>query len=416
MGRPTALALAALLTAALGCNDDTESPAEPVAPPNAETASATAALAFRQVSAGGIHSCAVTGDDKAYCWGDAGQGELGNGTLYGPETCDEGVYGCSSRPVAVLGGLRFKNVSAGWYFTCGVATDARAWCWGSNWTGQVGDGSTTQRLKPVAVLGGHLFRQVSAGIDHACGLTTDNRIYCWGYNANGELGDGTRTTRLAPRLVAGGRTWRLVSAGGQHTCGLTTDDRAYCWGDNSEGQLGDSTTAPRRLVPVLVAGGRSFAQLGSGDFHTCAVTVGDRGFCWGLGEQGQLGNGGTARARWPKAVAGGLALGRITGGRFFTCAETTGHKAYCWGLNSEGQLGIGTLSGPDACSLGACSTRPLAVAGGRSFAQVDAGGLHVCARTGGDVAYCWGDSFYGQTGTGVIFFDEKTPKAVLGPI
>jgi alpha-tubulin suppressor-like RCC1 family protein len=143
--------------------------------------------------------------------------------------------------------------------------------------------------------------------------------------------------------------------------------------------------------------------------------MGERGFCWGSGQQGQLGTGGTARARWPRAVAGGLALDRVSAGRFFTCAETTGNTAYCWGLNSDGQLGTGTLTAPSACPLGPCSTRPLAVAGGRSFVQVDAGGLHACARTGADQAWCWGDSFYGQAGTGAIFWDEKAPRAVLGP-
>ena len=93
MGRPTALALAALLTAALGCNDDTESPAEPVAPPNAETASVTAALSFRQVSAGGIHSCAVTGDDKAYCWGDSFYGQTGTGVIFFDEKTPKAVLG-----------------------------------------------------------------------------------------------------------------------------------------------------------------------------------------------------------------------------------------------------------------------------------------------------------------------------------
>jgi alpha-tubulin suppressor-like RCC1 family protein len=414
MGRPS-VAFAALLAAALGCNDESDSATAPAIPPSAATAAPAAALTFRQVSGGGIHTCGVTTGDKAYCWGVGALGELGNGTQAGPERCDAGPGGCSRRPVAVLGGIAFRNVSAGWYFTCGVATDGRAWCWGSNWSGQLGDGSTTGRVRPVAVHGGHLFRQVSAGTDHACALAIDDRIWCWGHNGDGELGDGTRTTRLAPRSVAGGRSWRLVSAGGQHTCGLATDGRAWCWGDDSEGQIGDSTTAARRLTPARVAGGRSFAQLSAGDYHTCAVTVGARAFCWGMGTMGQLGNGGTARARWPRAVAGGLALDRVSAGRFFTCGETTGNQAYCWGLNSDGQLGIGTLSGPSACSLGPCSTRPLAVGGGHSFVQVDAGGLHACARTGADLAWCWGDSFYGQTGTGAIFWNEKAPKAVLGP-
>ena len=416
MSRAMAITVAVLVTVALGCSNEDDSPTEPAPAPAVATADPAATLAFRQVSAGGSHSCGVTSDDKAYCWGDGGQGELGNGTQYGPEICGDGDYGCSSRPVQVLGGVRFQNVSAGSYFTCGVATDSQAWCWGANFNGELGDGTKTRQLKPAAVKGGHVFRQVSAGDYHTCGLTTDNRIYCWGYNGNGELGDGTRTARLAPKLVAGDHTWRLVSAGSEHTCALTTDNQAYCWGLNAEGQLGDGTTEERRLVPVQVAGGRTFRQLSAGAYHTCAVTVGSQGFCWGMGAQGQLGNGGTARARSPKAVAGGLALERISGGSFFTCAETTGSKTYCWGLNSEGQLGIGTLSGPDTCSLGPCSTHPLAVTGGLSFAQVDAGGRHVCARTVANLAYCWGDSFYGQTGTGAIYSDEQAPREVLGPI
>src|SRR5215207_5701481 len=76
------------------------------------------------------------------------------------------------------------------------------------------------------------FVQVSTGINHSCGVTADDRVYCWGYNWKGELGDGTTTLRRAPRAVAGGLRFRFVSAGHSFTCGLTTDDRAYCWGSN----------------------------------------------------------------------------------------------------------------------------------------------------------------------------------------
>jgi hypothetical protein len=67
-------AFAALLVAALGCRDDAESPTAPESGP-ALTTTATAALSFRQVSAGFFHSCGVTPDNRAYCWGDNGFGE-----------------------------------------------------------------------------------------------------------------------------------------------------------------------------------------------------------------------------------------------------------------------------------------------------------------------------------------------------
>src|SRR6266487_4708730 len=103
------------------------------------------------------------------------------------------------------------------------------------------------------------FRQVSAGEDHTCGVTTADRAYCWGRNFFGQLGDGTTTDRLTPVAVAGGLRFRHVSTGSNHTCGVTTDDRAFCWGWNHYAQLGDGTTADR-LTPGVVAGGRRFRQ------------------------------------------------------------------------------------------------------------------------------------------------------------
>jgi len=412
MRRLTVLAMASLLATVVGCGDDAGS--EPAGPAVAATAAASSPLVFRQVSAGQDQTCGVTTDNKAYCWGDNNVGELGTGALYGPDLCEEGFPVCHRRPVAVAGGVLFQNVSAGVGFSCGVATDARAWCWGGN-GGSLGDGTTTRRLKPVAVHGGHLFRQVTTDA-HACGLTTDNRIYCWGPNWAGQLGDGTLATRLSPVAVAGGRTWQLVSAGGGFTCALTTDNQAFCWGDNTVGELGDSSTATRRLVPVRVAGSRRFNQLSSGVGHTCAVTTGARAFCWGWGSLGQLGNGSTANARWPKAVAGGLAFARVTGGYHHTCAKTFGNKVYCWGENTWGTLGNGTeFDGPDDCGGSGCSTRPMAVVGGLSFVQVDAGAYFTCARDKSNLAYCWGDNFLKQSGqiTGRIV---PAPAPVPGPL
>jgi alpha-tubulin suppressor-like RCC1 family protein len=98
---------------------------------------------------------------------------------------------------------------------------------------------------------------VSAGYLHTCGVTTDNRAYCWGYNSEGALGDGTATGRLAPVAVTGGRRFRQVNARGYHTCGVSyPDNQACCWGYNVYGQLGDATTTTRPR-PVAVAGGAS---------------------------------------------------------------------------------------------------------------------------------------------------------------
>ena len=147
----------------------------------------------------------------------------------------------------------FAKMSAGGAGTCGVTAGGAAYCWGSNFSGQLGDGTTTDRSSPVLVTGGVSFAAVSAGPggDFTCGVTSGGAVYCWGYNGNGELGDGTTTNRSSPVLVMGGVSFAAVSAGGAHTCGVTAGGAVYCWGLNSSGQLGDGTTTDRSS-PVLV--------------------------------------------------------------------------------------------------------------------------------------------------------------------
>jgi alpha-tubulin suppressor-like RCC1 family protein len=292
--RPLASILPLALVAAMGCGEDAQSPS----PPESQTAlatTATTALAFDQVSAGINHTCGITTDSQLYCWGLNFNGELGDGTTT-----------TRLRPVAVGGALRFRLVSAnvgiGGGHTCGITTDYRLYCWGYNAIGQLGDGTTVDRLRPVAVAGGKKFRWVDGGSAHTCGIGySDNRAYCWGANASGKLGDGTTSGRLVPTAVAGTIAFRQVSTGVDHTCGVTTDNRAFCWGSNQEGQIGDSSTATQRLEPTPVATARRFCQLDVGRYHACAVSTGDnRAFCWGNGRVGQLGNGKTYLSFWPR--------------------------------------------------------------------------------------------------------------------
>ena len=396
----------ALVLAALGCREDAESPTAPEPEPAFAT-TATAALTFRQVSAGRDHTCGVTSEDQAYCWGENDIEQLGTGSTTGPEFCLGGVA-CSTRPVAVLGGLRFRAVSAGERHTCGITTDYLAYCWGENGGGRLGDGTMVSRSTPVAVAGGLSFRQVSAGSLHTCGVTTDNRAYCWGYNGSGQLGDGTSSDpRLTPVAVLGQLQFRQVSAGALHTCGVTTDNRAFCWGGNLEGQLGDSTEVVQRLRPSLVAGMRHWRQVDARYFHTCGVTTLNRAFCWGNGRAGELGNGKTYLSFWPRAVSGGLSVERVTTGGLHSCGETTTNRAYCWGgnRNNFGQLGDGTTIG---------RLTPVAVKGGLYFTQLSAGEIHTCGMTSAAVAYCWGNNDFGQLGDGTTT-NRLRPRAVVGP-
>ena len=222
--------------------------------------------------------------DRAFCWGDNGAGQLGIGNNTGPEVfvADGHNFPYSTKPVAVLGGLTFRHVTPGYDHTCGVTTDNRVFCWGSNRYGQVGDSSAGWwKFKPRLVAGNRQYRQVDAGQTYTCAVTTGNRAFCWGRNQEGQLGNGTQSSSRYPKPVSGGLSFERVSAGaGFHTCAETTANRAYCWGSNGVGKLGDGTTT-KSLTPVAVVGGLSFNQVSAGGAHSCGKTPEGRAYCWG---------------------------------------------------------------------------------------------------------------------------------------
>jgi alpha-tubulin suppressor-like RCC1 family protein len=303
---------------------------------------ATGTRKFRSIAVGYLHACAVTTDYHVWCWGYNGYGQLGAGAASAQ----------SAVPLAVAGGRRFRQVDAGGFHTCGTTyPDDRIFCWGDNESGQLGDGTRTSRSVPVATLGGLTSRRVAAGQDHSCAVTSTDVAYCWGWNAAGQLGDSTRTPRTRPVKVVGGHAFRQIDAGSYHTCAVTTGARPFCWGSGRNGQIGDGKTH-LSLWPRAVLGGLSVGRVTTGLYHTCAETLTKRAYCWGDNTYGQIGNGQQAAGSMvltPVAVVGGLSVGQMSAGTWQTCAKTTSGKGYCWGYDAAGQLGDGR-SGTDAAS------------------------------------------------------------------
>ncbi|MBN9366115.1 MAG: IPTL-CTERM sorting domain-containing protein [Comamonadaceae bacterium] len=352
-----------------------------------------------QVAAGGNHSCALTTAGAVHCWGDNGIGQLGDGTTTQRTT-----------PVAVTGlGAGVAAIAAGSYHSCALTTAGAVHCWGSNGNGQLGDGSTTSQSTPVAVSGlDSGVAAIAAGNSHTCALTTAGAVLCWGFNGSGQLGDGSTTQRTTPVAVSGlGSGVAAIAAGRHHSCALTTAGAVQCWGNNNSGQLGDGSTMGRS-TPVAVSGLDSgVAAITAGSQHSCARTTAGAVRCWGSNFNGQLGNGTTTDSTTPVAVSGldsGVAA-IAAGHNVHTCALTTAGAVRCWGWNVYGQLGDGSTMG---------RSTPVAVSSlGSGVATIVAGTSHSCARTTAGAAHCWGDNFFGQLGDGSTT-NRFTPVAVSG--
>ena len=261
------------------------------------------------LAVGDFHQCGITSAAKAYCWGHNEYGQLGDGT-----------HTDRTEPVPVLGGLSFSTISAGGNYTCGLTTVGAAYCWGRNDFGELGIGTTDTftgglgQTIPEVVAGGLRFSAVTAA-GQTCALTATGTAYCWGINWFGEVGIGTKTPILeagptAPALVLGDLTLSGIAAGAGHTCATTETGTAYCWGANWQGQLGVARTDPfpgaGSLSPILVTGGFSFSTVVTGSQHTCGLDTDGVAHCWGQNHQGQLGNGSTTDGLIPTAVAGEL--------------------------------------------------------------------------------------------------------------
>jgi len=346
-------------------------------------------LAGATIASGIHHSCALSPAGRAFCWGYNNDGQLGNGTTV-PR----------AEPGPVSTDLAFVSLSAGEHHTCGLTTARVIFCWGAGWNGRLGDGTTSNRLVPTRINSPLTFTRVAAGRQSTCALADGGAAYCWGLNY-GQLGDGSTTERSSPVPVQGGLTFTSIEVGWRHACAVTSSNAGYCWGNNDDGYLGDGTRTTR-LMPALVSGGLAFSEISAGQIHTCGRTTSGAAFCWGNYSRGSLGNGTTSTYYAPTPVSGGQQWRSIRVGHEVTCGITTSQALLCWGRNDYGQVGDGTRTD---------RTVPTPVMTGVSAVAVGWEGS-ACALATGGAAHCWGLDYDGAAGRG--FQRILTPTAVSG--
>jgi cysteine-rich repeat protein len=410
---------------------------------------------------GADHSCALLDDLSVACWGNDASGQLGDGAA----GTDNGV------PTLVPGLSGLVQIAAGGDNTCARDSVGAVRCWGENGDGQIGDGTTTDRASPTPVTLPAAAADIAVRNGLVCALLTNDEVWCWGQSSDFKTGGGAITDQTAPVLVRGlnGLTLTDVDVGDRGACVMTDTNERYCWGFSEEGQLGIAPLNQLSLTaPITYAGGTPtqlalsgaayrgqacavFADTtvectGAGDTVSVALTTGAVGvfpgfpehlarptaiplftglvegglgaafacgrtsigvFCVGDNAQLQLGQGGTATtdSALPVAVTGLGAVDEVEVGQEFACARTGG-AVQCWGDNDNRQSG--EASGTADQSV------PVTLVGLADATDIELGGNFGCALRTGGVVSCWGDNLAGQLGTGIAGTDSATPAPVVG--
>jgi alpha-tubulin suppressor-like RCC1 family protein len=325
------------------------------------------------LSGGAYHSLALTSTGQVLAWGYNGQGQLGNGTLTSSLT-----------PVGVSlpSGTTVTAVAAGENHSLAVTSTGQVMTWGYNVYGQLGNGTTTNSSTPVAVSlpTGTTATAVAGGGYHSLALTSTGQILAWGSNATGQLGNGTTIDSSTPVSVSlpSGTTVTAIAAGRYFSLALTGSSQVLAWGYNATGQLGNGTTTNSSTpVAVSLPSGTTVTAVAGGLSHSLALTSTGQVLAWGYNSSGQLGNGTTATSGCfctPTPVAVSLPSGTIVtaiaGGGSHSLGLTSTAQAQAWGNNAFGQLGNGTTTN---------SSTPVVVSGFPAVVAIAGGGNHSLA-------------------------------------
>lgn len=344
--------------------------------------------------AGGKHNVVRHQDGNLYAWGANLQGQLGDNTTLG-----------RSKPVVVAGAnTTWKQIAAGEFHTLALRADGSLWAWGFNQNGQLGDGTSVDKLVPTKI-GTGKWLYVAAGKAHSLGIDDKGALWAWGRNFNGQLGDGTVLPRLAPVKI-GTDTWTAVAAGDIHSLGRRSDGALMAWGGNITGQLGNGSASATAVTAPVRIGTQSWASVSAGGGHSAAIRTDGTLWSWGDNAAGQLGLNTTTNSSVPvQVLLAGTAnnWSVVSAGLKHTMAIRTDGTLWAWGANSNGQVGNNTLVD---------QTAPVQIGTSTGWTSVSAGTAHSMGMLLDNTLWTWGLNADGQLGNGQTT-DQRVPVLVV---
>jgi alpha-tubulin suppressor-like RCC1 family protein len=338
-----------------------------------------------QVIASHHSSYALKDDGTVWAWGSNYYGNLGDGTTIN-----------SLLPIKVYGLSDIIAISAGSNHAMALKNDGTVWAWGDNLYGRLGDGTTTDSYTPVRVIGLADVASIAAGESHSLALKNDGTVWAWGNNYAGGLGDGTTTNRYTPIQVFNLYNVRKISAGSLFSLALKNDGTCWAWGRNWSGRLGDGTTTDR-YTPVQVVGMNDIgflsdlADINAALYYSLVIKRDRTVWGWGNNHEGQLGDG-TTTDRYTPVQAFEINDAKTISSKWYsTFVLKNDSTVLAWGLNSQGQLGDGTTVN---------RLSPIQVSGLSGVYVISAGNTHAIALKEDGTVWAWGDNLYGKLGDG----------------
>jgi alpha-tubulin suppressor-like RCC1 family protein len=345
-------------------------------------------------------------------WGENGDGQLGNGSFPGPESCPEGGGYCSRTPVPVTGLSGVADLAGG---SQGLAllSNGTVMAWGRDARGQLGDGCCENSDVPEPVPGLSGVTAVAASYGISMALLSNGTVMDWGENGNGQLGDGTyEEDTPTPVRVFMLKEVTAIAAGGSYGLALLKNGTVMTWGSGGG--------AKNSFIPVQVSGLSEVTAIAADGGHSLALLKNGTVMAWGENEYGELGNGTTHDSDVPVRVSGLREVVAIADGADHNLALLKSGVVMAWGENDWGQLGDGFSSGdggttgPEMCSL-TCSTIPVPVSGVRDATAIAVGYGQSLALLANETVVGWGEDFSGQVGGGTAVPGIDVPVAVSGP-
>ncbi len=291
---------------------------------------------WKSVHVGDDQACATRIDDSLWCWGQNTEGQLAR---------DSDMVRQSIDPLEVAIGavMEFDTKND---HVCAVTTDQRLFCWGDNREAQIGQGDNEFSGPnlydlPKEVIEPGPWQAVSVGDAHSCGLKVDGSIWCWGRNtqfaANSE--ETSQVLQPARQAMPPSGSWQGVSVGVYHSCAESSDSEWLCWGENQNGQIRFPSSDP--IATITPVDRNQVSGLSANGFSSCGLDSEGMLFCWGLNIDGHIVGAEQVHSIVPARMTN-QQLGSFTEvsvGRFHVCATDLSGRIWCAGSNKSGQLG-----------------------------------------------------------------------------